>query len=311
MIRIGVIGCGYWGPNLLRNFDSLPECSVAMVCDTNVSRLEDMKSQYPHIEVTQHSEQIIQNPDIDAVAICTPVHTHFQLARQCLENHKHTLIEKPMAENVEQCEILLDIATNHQLTLMVGHTFIYSSVVRKIKEIIDSGELGEIQYIASRRLNLGLFQKDINVAWDLAPHDLSIILYLAHEAPVAVNCQGKAHITPGIEDVTNITLDFENGCFATVHNSWLDPNKIREMIIVGKNKMLLYDDIQPLEKIKIYDKHVVNPPYYKNYAEFQFSYHYGDTYVLRTAEGALQIEYSHFLDCIRTGKEPDTPAETV
>ncbi len=183
-----------------------------------------------------------------------------------------------MTQTSEQCDELIQIAAKKKLTLMVGHTFIYSAPVRRIKEIIESGEIGEVQYISSRRLNLGLFQKDINVAWDLAPHDISIILYLLGKPPVSVNCQGKAHINKDIEDVTNMSLDFDNGGFATIHSSWLDPNKVREMIIVGSKQMIVYDDNEPLEKIKIYDKRVETPPHYDTFAEFQYSYHYGDMY---------------------------------
>ena len=190
---------------------------------------------------------------------------------------------------------------------MVGHTFIYSAPVSRIKEIVKSGDIGEIQYISSRRLNLGLFQKDINVAWDLAPHDISIILYLLGKPPVSVNCQGKAHIHKGIEDVTNMSLDFDNGGFATIHSSWLDPNKIREMIIVGSKRMIVYDDNEPLEKIKIYDKRVEAPPHYDTFAEFQYSYHYGDMYApyIKQTE-PLKVEAQHFLDCIKTGKTPES-----
>jgi len=188
---------------------------------------------------------------------------------------------------------------------MVGHTFIYSAPVRKIKEIIDSGEIGEVYYISSRRLNLGLFQRDINVTWDLAPHDISIILYFLDRPPVSVNCQGKAHVNPGIEDVTNLSLNFDNGGFATIHSSWLDPNKIREMIIVGSKKMIVYDDNQPLEKIKIYDKRVEVPPHYDDFAGFHYSYHYGDMLApyIQQAE-PLKEETRHFLDCMTSKQEP-------
>jgi predicted dehydrogenase len=190
---------------------------------------------------------------------------------------------------------------------MVGHTFIYSAPVRRIKEIVKSGDIGEIQYISSRRLNLGLFQKDINVAWDLAPHDISIILYFLGKPPISVNCQGKAHINMDIEDVTNMSLDFENGGFATIHSSWLDPNKVREMIIVGSKRMIVYDDNEPLEKIKIYDKRVEAPPHYDTFAEFQYSYHYGDMIApyIKQVE-PLKMESQHFLDCIKTGKTPES-----
>jgi predicted dehydrogenase len=244
---------------------------------------------------------------VDAVVIATPVHLHYELAKKSLEAGKHTFVEKPMTQTSEQGNELVRIAAKKKLTLMVGHTFIYSAPVRRIKEIVISGDIGEVQYISSRRLNLGLFQKDINVAWDLAPHDISIILYFLGKPPISVNCQGKAHIHKDIEDVTNMSLDFENGGFATIHSSWLDPNKIREMIIVGSKKMIVYNDNEPLEKIKIYDKRVEAPPHYDTFAEFHYSYHYGDMiapYIKQTEP--LKVETQHFLDCIKTGKTPES-----
>jgi predicted dehydrogenase len=216
-------------------------------------------------------------------------------------------IEKPMALSSQECSELVELAENRNLVLMVGHTFIYSPTVRKIKEIIDHGDLGEIQYIGSRRLNLGLFQTDINVTWDLAPHDISIILYILDKVPTGVNCQGKSHVTTGVEDVINMTLSFSNGVFALIHNSWLDPNKVREMTFVGRRRMLVYDDMQPLEKIRIYDKRVETPPHYDTFAEFQFSYHYGDMYCpyVKQTE-TLRVECQHFLDCVRNGAQPDS-----
>lgn len=307
LINVGVVGCGYWGPNLIRNFNSLSNCRVKRICDRSETRLEHMKNLYPSIEVTPNYGYLLNDINIDAIVVATPVHLHYQLAVQALEAGKHVFIEKPMASSVKECQELISIAEKNKSTLMVGHTFLYTSAVRKIKEIVESGELGEIFYISSRRLNLGLFQKDINVAWDLAPHDISIILYLMDENPVSVNCQGKAHITEGIEDVTNLTLDFPNGGFATIHSSWLDPNKTRNMAIVGSKKMIAYDDIEPLEKLKIYDKRVEAPPHYDTFAEFQYSYHYGDMYApyLKQTE-PLRKECSHFIECILTGSRPKT-----
>ena len=221
---------------------------------------------------------------------------------RALEAGKHTFIEKPMAASVTECKALVSTARERGLTLMVGHTFLYSSPVRMIKEIIDSGELGELLYVSSRRLNLGLFQKDINVAWDLAPHDISIILHVLGQAPSTVACQGKAGIAKGLEHVTNMTLNFANGVFAMVQSSWLDPNKVRETTFVGTRKMLVYDDIEPMEKIKIYDKRVEAPPHYDTFAEFQYSYHYGDLHVpyIKQVE-PLRVECQHFVDSIRQG----------
>ena len=188
-------------------------------------------------------------------------------------------MEKPLASNVDECHELINLAESRGLTLMVGHTFLYSAPIQMIKKIIDAGELGSIRYINSQRLNLGLFQKDINVVWDLAPHDISIILHLLGTMPNFVNCQGNAHITAGIEDVSNLSLSFESGQFATIQSSWLEPRKVRQMTIVGTRKMVVYDDIEPIEKIRIYDTRVDRPPHYDSFGEFQYSYHYGDSFI--------------------------------
>jgi predicted dehydrogenase len=307
MTTVGVVGCGYWGPNLIRNFQSLPECRVKTICDLDKKRLEHLSRVYPGVSVTNKFDDLVNDQEIDAVAIATPVYLHCEQARKSLGAGKHTFIEKPMASSVKECSELIKLAAKQDLTLMVGHTFIYTPVVRKIKEIISSGDIGDVLYISSRRLNLGLFQKDINVAWDLAPHDISIILYLMDANPSAVNCQGKCHVNEGIEDVTTMSLDFPNGGFAIVQSSWLDPNKVREMIIVGSRRMILYNDNEPLEKIKIYDKRVEVPPHYDTFAEFQYSYHYGDVYSPYVKQDEpLRIETQHFLDCIRSGAVSET-----
>jgi len=212
-----------------------------------------------------------------------------------------------MAASSAECEELIEIAERNGLVLMLDHTFLYSSPVQKIAQIVQSGDLGEIRYINCRRLNLGLFQKDINVAWDLAPHDISIILHILDEFPTAVNCQGNAHITPGIEDVTNMSLSFSRKRFATIQSSWLEPRKIREMTIVGTRRMIVYDDLRTREKIRIYDARVERPPHYDTFAEFQYSYHYGDSYIpYLHQEEPLKLACQHFIDCIKTNSEPLT-----
>ena len=307
MLNIGVVGCGYWGPNLIRNFASLPDCTLQTVCDSNNSRLSHIKSLYQNVETTSDFDDLLVNPKIDAIAIATPVRYHFEMAKKSLLAGKHTFIEKPMASSVQECNELIEISEKNNLTLMVGHTFIFSPAVKKIKEIVKSGDIGEIQYIRSQRLNLGLFQTDINVAWDLSVHDISIILHIMEEFPVSVNCQGKAHINKNIEDVTIMTLNFNNGGFATIQSSWLDPNKIREMTFVGSKRMLVYNDLEPIEKIKIYDKRVEAPPHYDTFAEFHYSYHYGDMYspYIKQFE-PLKLECQHFIECIHTGSKPET-----
>lgn len=307
MVDIAIVGCGYWGPNLTRNFNALADCQVTVICDADPARLQHMKKLYSGVDVCRDFDEVLGRTDVDAVVIATPTRLHYSMALKALESGRHVLVEKPMATSAQECEALLETAEDKDLILMVGHTFLYSATVRKIREIIRSGDLGELQYVSARRLNLGLFQTDINVAWDLAPHDISIILYILDEMPVGVNCQGKAHVTPGIEDVTNMTLTFGNGAFALIHNSWLDPNKIRQMTFVGRRRMLAYDDIEPFEKIRIYDKRVEVPPHYDSFAEFQFSYHHGDMYspVVKQTE-SLSLECQHFVDCIQGGVQPES-----
>jgi predicted dehydrogenase len=302
--KIGVVGLGYWGPNLLRNFRTLPDTEVKWICDTKTDRLVHMKQLYPEVNMTTEYRELIEDRELDAIAIATPVSSHYPLAMQAIEAGRHVFIEKPMAASVSEAVAMIEAAAKRSLTLMVGHTFLYSAPVRTIKEIIESGEIGEVMYISSRRLNLGLFQKDINVAWDLAPHDISIILYLLGEDPESVNCQGKAHLSPGIEDVTNMSLNFPNGSFAVIQSSWIDPKKVREIVIVGTKKMIVYDDTEPNEKIKIYDKRVEVPPHYDTFAEFTYSYHYGDVHgpFIKQTE-PLKIECQHFVDCIRSGEK--------
>jgi len=304
-VNIAVVGCGYWGPNLIRNFRSVPDCNMRVICDQDENRLKQLKSLYPEMETEKSFEKVIADKSIDAVVIATPVRFHHRMAKAALEAGKHTFIEKPMATSAAECEELNAISEKNGLTLMIGHTFLYSSPVRKIKEIVKSGDIGAIQYISSRRLNLGLYQKDINVAWDLAPHDISIILYIMEQRPTSVNCRGNCHVTPGIEDVTNMALTFGSNQLALIQNSWLDPRKVREMTIVGTRRMIVYDDLEPLEKIKIYDTRVDRPPHYNSFAEFTYSYHYGDIYIPYVKqEEPLKVECQHFVDCINTGALP-------
>ena len=304
-ISVAVVGAGYWGPNLIRNFNQIPSCTMKVCCDLDSEKLERIQSLYPNVETTSQFDDVLNDPNIDAIAIATPVYTHHKLAMAALQRGKHVLVEKPLASSVAECRDMVRAAEENQCTLMVGHTFEYSAAVNKAKEIIESGEIGEIQYISSVRVNLGLFQPDINVIWDLAPHDLSIILYLADEMPLAVNAAGSAHYKKDIEDVATTSLYFPSGNIAFIHNSWLDPDKIRKITIVGTKKMLVYDDISVNEKLKIYDKNVEVPPYYDTYAGFQFSYRYGDIYSPRIQDyETLRVECEHFLDCIRTGNRP-------
>src|SRR5437588_9965271 len=302
---VGVLGCGYWGPLLIRSFRGLPHCRLKAVCDPDIARVKHVCALYSDLEGITVPQQLFTACDVDAVVIATPVKSHYPLAKASLLAGKHTFIEKPMAISSQECEELIDIAERKGLVLMVDHTFLYSSPVRKIVEIVQAGDLGDIRYINSRRLNLGLFQKDINVAWDLAPHDISSILHVLGEFPTTINCQGNAHLTPGTEDVTNMSLSFRNKRFATIQSSWLEPRKIREMTIVGTHRMIVYDDLQTHEKIRVYDVRVERPPHYDSFAEFHYSYHYGDSYIPHIQqEEPLKVACQHFLDCIAAGREP-------
>lgn len=304
-LSVGIVGCGYWGPNLIRNFNNLPGCQVSGVCDRSDARLDHMRGLYPDARQFHEFDEMLALDGLDAVVVATPVRTHFPLAKAALLAGKHCLIEKPMASSSAECEELIAIAEEKGLTLMVGHTFLYSEPIHRITDIVASGDLGELLYVNSQRLNLGLFQQDINVAWDLAPHDISIILHILGKVPTSVNCQGNAHITPGIEDVTNISMNFEGKQFATIQSSWLEPRKVRQMTIVGSRRMIVYDDLQPHEKIRVYDTRVERPPHYDSFAQFHYSYHNGDCYIpqLRQQEPLKEL-CQHFLDCANKGTKP-------
>ncbi|HWD92923.1 MAG TPA: Gfo/Idh/MocA family oxidoreductase [Verrucomicrobiae bacterium] len=304
-IKVGVVGCGYWGPNLIRNFRSLPDCNLKMMCDLSEDRLKHLKTLYPEVKGETDFSHMLNGAGLDAIVIATNLKAHYPMAKASLLAGKHTFIEKPMAASLSECEELLAIAQQKGLVLMIGHTFVYSAAVKKIKEIVEWGDLGDIRYISARRLNLGLFQRDINVAWDLASHDISIILHIMDEMPISVNCRGSAHITPGVEDVTSMCLTFRKDRSAIIHSSWLDPRKIREMTIVGSKRMIVYDDVAPLEKIRVFDVRVERPPHYDTFAEFHYAYHYGDVYApYIKQEEPLKTECQHFLDCIRESKSP-------
>jgi predicted dehydrogenase len=302
-IRIGVIGCGYWGPNLIRNFVSLTGSEVVIVADKRPERLHHIQSLYPRIQITEDYHQIF-SLSLDAVVVATPPATHFTIAKDCLDNGLHTFIEKPMALSSQDCMELIDLAEQEHLTLMVGHTYEYNPAVLKVKEMIDTGDIGEIYYINMVRVNLGLFQSDSNVIWDLAPHDISILLYLLDQFPLSVQAIGEDCIFNDKHDLAFMHLEFPDQVSAHLHLSWLDPRKIRRITIVGSHKMLVYDDIESMEKIKIYDKGVEIPPYTDTFADFQCSYHYGDVVIpyIQFTE-PLRVECQHFLDCINDGDQ--------
>ena len=306
-IEVGVVGCGYWGPNLVRNLRQAQDCKLKVLCDLNEARLNHLARLYPEVSTTSRFESLLEDPELDAIVIATPVRFHYEMAKAALSVGKHVFVEKPIARTEAEARDLIRLAASQGLALMVGHTFLFSPAVRRMKEIIGAGDIGDVQYISARRLNLGLFQKDINVAWDLAPHDISILLHLLEESPLSVSCQGSSHVGRGIEDVTMMYLNFPKNRCAFIQNSWLDPKKVRQMTVVGSRRMIVYDDTEPLEKLKIYDARVEVPPHYDTFAEFTYSYHYGDAYVPYIKQDEpLKLECQHFIDCIRKGAEPVT-----
>jgi len=310
MIRIGVVGAGYWGPNIIRNFYQIPTCEMAVCCDLDEKRLKHMKTLYPNIRTTTNYDDIVGDPTIDAVAVCTHVSAHYPLAKKALEAGKHVLVEKPFTAKVEEAEELVALGKRNGCLIMVDHTFEYTGGVNKMKEIIESGLLGDVLYVHCSRLNLGIFQRDINVVWDLAPHDLSVILYATGLKPVSIRTVGMKLLHPRVEDVAFVTLNCGSAS-AVIHVSWVDPLKIRKVSVVGSKQMLVYDDLDPLAKIQIYDKGVDKPPHYDTFGEFLCSYHYGDIHMPRLQEAEpLSVMCKHFLECIENGKTPRSDGES-
>jgi predicted dehydrogenase len=306
MINLAVIGYGYWGPNLIRNFHETEGASVVTCCDINKDRLSQVKAKYPMLDITTSYEEVLNNPSIHAVAISTPVATHYEFARKALEHGKHVLVEKPLTASVAEAEKLVELAQKLGLIIMVDHTFIYTGAVRKMKEIIDQGELGDLYYFDSVRINLGLVQKDVNVLWDLAPHDIAILEHLVDEQPVSVCANGACHTGNGIENVAYLTVYFNSGLIAHFHNNWIAPVKIRTVLVGGSRKMILYDDMESSEKVKIYDRgiDVVTP---EGVRDARVAYRLGDMWAprLETNE-ALRLVAAEFVDCIGTGRQPLT-----
>lgn len=304
MINIGIIGYGYWGPNLVRNFFSQKNCRIKSVADSRPNRLELLAQSFPSIKGVLDAADIINDPGIDAVVIATPVFTHFQLAQKALMNGKHVLLEKPMASSVKECETLIGLAQQKNKVLMVDHTFLYTGAVEKIKDVIDTGILGNIKYLDSTRINLGLFQPDINVLWDLAPHDLSILRYLYDEKPYSINATGISHTANGIENIAFMTVNYESGFIAHFNCSWSSPVKVRMMLIGGDKKMIIYNDVEPTEKIKLYDtayEHKTD----EEKKQVLVDYRVGDIFVPKVSnKEALASVAGDFLSCIIENKLP-------
>ena len=306
-INVGVVGCGYWGPNLVRNFRVLADCHLKAMCDVSEERLAHLKSLYPEVEGVTDYDHLLNGIGLDAVVIATSVKLHHPWPKPACWPGSTRSSKSPWPPLPKNARNWSRSPRKKGLVLMVGHTFLYSPAVRKIKEVVEWGDLGEIRYICARRLNLGPYQKDINVAWDLAPHDISIILHIMEELPVSVNCRGSAHVTPGIEDVTSMCLNFPEQPLRDDPEQLAGSAEAREMTIVGSKRMIVYDDVAAIEKIKIYDARVERPPHYDTFGEFHYAYHYGDMYVpYIKQEEPLRSECQHFLDCIREGISPLT-----
>ena len=306
MIRVGVVGLGYWGPNLVRCFSELADCKVTAFCDQNIDRLLMVKNRFPAIQPGDNFNELLQSNTVDALVIATPTATHFQLASKALMQGIHVFVEKPLARTVEECQKLIELSDTRGATLFVGHIFLHSSPVAKLKELIESGELGNINYISSRRLNLGPVRKDVSCLYDLAPHDISMMLYLLGEQPVSVGCFGLAHLHQGVHDVCNLNLTFRNNRMGMIHVSWLDPRKERVLTVVGDRKMAVYDDLDQ-EKIKVFDKGIKTPSHPSNYAEFQIAYRYGGSYSPFIQEREpLKSECEAFINSIIKGQVPLT-----
>ena len=307
MIRVGVIGYGYWGPNLVRNFMEAAGSTVVAVCDLRPERLAMVLSRYPSIRTLTNWQDLLNDTEIDAVAIATPVSSHFELAMAALGANKHVLVEKPLASTSEQALQLIEEASCRRRVLMVDHTFVYTGAVRKIRELIANNALGEIYYYDAVRVNLGLFQHDVNVIWDLAIHDLSIMDYVLPSRALAVSATGISNIPGQPENVAYITLFFANPQIAHVHVNWLTPVKVRHTLIGGSEKMILYDDLEPSEKVKIYDRGVTVSQSPEAVYEMLVSYRSGDMWAPRLeATEALLTETLHFIECVNNGTQPET-----
>jgi predicted dehydrogenase len=303
-IPVGVIGCGYWGPNLIRNFSSCPLTEMRAVCDANPERLGAVARTYGHLELLSSVDQLLEQ-DLQAVAIATPVSTHYALAARCLEAGLHVLIEKPLAATAREARGLIDLAARCDRVLMVDHTYLFSNAVRRIKQLVDAGELGELYYVDSIRINLGLFQSDVNVIWDLAPHDLSIVDHILGCPARSISAWGCAHADPGIEDIAYVNVDYGDRLLANFHVNWLSPVKVRQMIFAGSRKSLIFNELNTTEPIKVYDRGIELGAGPEERHRLLVSYRTGDVWSPQIPAGeALQAAVTHFAECIRNGNAP-------
>lgn len=311
MIHVSVIGVGYWGPNLIRNFVANDQTQINVASDLQEERLDKIRKTYPSLRTTRDHREIINDPNIDLVTICTPVSTHYEIARAALEAGKHVIITKPMTATSAESEELLNIAERKNLRIFVDHTFIYHGAVRKIKDLIQNRELGDLYYFDSVRINLGLFQHDVNVIWDLAPHDISIMHYLLGEYPEGIVATGADHWGSGLENVAYLTIYFKNNLIAHIHVNWLSPVKIRQTLIAGSKKMVAWDDTEPSEKVRVYDKGFEVKKTPDQVYDMLIQYRTGDMYCPQIdSTEALATEIAHYVDCLETGKKSHTDGET-
>jgi len=307
LVRIGVIGCGHWGPNHIRVFSQLANSEVSMCADLSEERLKTIKSLFPNIQTTKDYKEILKNRHIDAVCIATPTNTHFVVAQEALENQKHVLCEKPLTLQPQESRILGDLAGKQKKILMVGHVFIFNPGIIKLKEYIRSGEIGQVYYAHSERTNLGPFRYDVNALWDLAPHDISIFNYLLDSCPLSVSARGQKCLGTSLEDLAFATLEYPNNILVNVHVSWLDPKKVRQITLVGDKKMVVWDDLDNLGPIKLYDKHVERTStFYESYGEFQLLSKDGSIMIPKVGTSEpLKNQGQYFIDCVEGGKNPE------
>jgi predicted dehydrogenase len=304
VLRVGVIGYGYWGPNIVRNFHGQDQSTVVAVCDKTPKSLQRVKSAYPSIHCTSDANELLTSPDIDLIAVVTPVWTHYELAKAALENGKHVFVEKPFTTTAAQAEELIELAERKHLKIMVDHTFLFTGAVKRIRQFVDDGTLGKLYYYDSTRVNLGLFQHDVNVIWDLAPHDLSIMDYIIAEKPEAVVATGQGHLN-GIANIAFLTLYYPNNVIGHINVNWLSPVKVRTTLLGGEKKMLVWNDIEVDEKIKLYDKGVSMAGNPEGVYQMLVSYRTGDMWAPKVEQvEALKVEAAYFVDCILNDKTP-------
>jgi predicted dehydrogenase len=305
-IKVGVLGYGYWGPKLARNLSEIADCELSLVVDKDPARLARARLQHPGVRTSPRLDTLLRS-DVDAVVVATPVRTHHAMARAALLAGKHVMVEKPLTASSAEAEDLVSLADTLDRRLMVGHTFEYNPGIRALRDIVASGEIGDVWYVDTARLNLGLFQTDINVMWDLAPHDLSILMYVLQRDPVAISARGSATVTPGVHDVAYLELRFPGDILAHVHVSWLDPCKVRRVTIVGSKKMVVCNDVADVEKVRIYDKGIVRPYETDRFSDFHLTYRYGGVHIPSIPlQEPLRAQCEHFLECIRTARRPQS-----